>query len=158
MDLSLLPQAIVSGVLAAGLYALVSVGLALAIGVIGIVNFAHGEFFMVGAFLAYQLFVSFVFDPLLSLLFVAPALAVIGAAIYLSSIRYVLNAPELNQLLLPIGVGTILQDNVLLVWGAVPRTFANVPYRSIGYQFAGVSIVMVPLGSFVISLILVGAL
>ncbi|HZW28391.1 MAG TPA: hypothetical protein VFF08_08030, partial [Trueperaceae bacterium] len=59
MDLTLLPQALVSGVLASGLYALVAVGLALAIGVIGIVNFAHGEFFMVGAFLAYQLFVSF---------------------------------------------------------------------------------------------------
>jgi branched-subunit amino acid ABC-type transport system permease component len=54
MDLTLLAQALVSGVLAAGLYALVSVGLALAIGVIGIVNFAHGEFFMIGAFLAYQ--------------------------------------------------------------------------------------------------------
>src|SRR5690606_20516338 len=158
MDLSLLPQAIVSGVLAAGLYALVSVGLALAIGVIGIVDFAHGEFFMVGAFLAYQLFVSFGFDALLSLLFVAPALAVIGAAIYLSSIRYVLKAPELNQMLLTFGIGIILQNLALLVWGGDPRTIANVPYRSIGYQFAGVSIGMVPLGSFVISLILVGAL
>lgn len=158
MDLTLLPQAIVSGVLAAGLYALVSVGLALAIGVIGIVNFAHGEFFMVGAFLAYQLFVSFGFDPLLSLLFVAPALAVIGAAIYLSSIRYVLKAPELNQMLLTFGIGIILQNLALLVWGGDPRTIANVPYRSIGYQFAGVSIGMVPLGSFVISLVLVGAL
>ena len=81
MDLSLLPQALVSGVLASGLYALVAIGLALAIGVIGIVNFAHGEFFMVGAFFAYQLFVSFGFDPLLSILFVAPALFVSEAMI-----------------------------------------------------------------------------
>src|SRR5690606_7324640 len=86
MELSLLPQALVSGVLAAGLYALVSVGLALAIGVIGIVNFAHGEFFMVGAFFAYQLFVSFGFDPLLSILFVAPALFVIGALLFQTTI------------------------------------------------------------------------
>ncbi len=158
MDLSLLPQAIVSGVLAAGLYALVSVGLALAIGVIGIVNFAHGEFFMVGAFLAYQLFVSFGFDPLVSLLFVAPALAVLGAAIYLSSIRYVLKAPELNQMLLTFGVGIILQNAALLIWGGDPRTIADVPYRSVGVQVAGVSIGMVPLGSFLISLVLVVAL
>ncbi|NLG08216.1 MAG: branched-chain amino acid ABC transporter permease [Deinococcales bacterium] len=158
MDLSLLPQALVSGVLASGLYALVSVGLALAIGVIGIVNFAHGEFFMVGAFLAYQLFVSFGFDPLLSLLIVAPALAVIGGVIYLSTIRFVLKAPELNQMLLTFGVGIILQNLALVIWGGDPRSIANVPYRSIGYQLGGVSVGMVPLGSFVISVALVAAL
>ncbi|MBX3144163.1 MAG: branched-chain amino acid ABC transporter permease [Trueperaceae bacterium] len=158
MELSLLPQAIVSGVLAAGLYALVSVGLALAIGVIGIVNFAHGEFFMVGAFFAYQLFVSFGIDPVLSILLVAPALAVVGAIIYLTSIRFVLKAPELNQMLLTFGIGIILQNLALMIWGGDPRSIAGVPYRAIGYQIGGVSIGLVPLGSFVISVLLVGGL
>ena len=155
MDLSLLAQGIVSGVLASGLYALVSVGLALSIGVIGIVNFAHGEFFMVGAFLAYQLYLSFGFDPVLSLLFVAPALFVIGALIYRSTIYYVLKAPELNQMLLTFGIGIILQNLALLVWGGDPRSISNVPYRSIGYQIGGVSVGLVPLASFLISLVLV---
>ena len=155
MDLSLLAQGVVSGVLASGLYALVSVGLALAIGVIGIVNFAHGEFFMVGAFLAYQLYISFGFDPVLSLLFVAPALFVLGALIYRSTIHYVLKAPELNQMLLTFGIGIILQNLALLVWGGDPRSISNVPYRSIGYQIAGVSVGLVPLASFLISLVLV---
>ncbi len=158
MDLTLLAQGIVSGVLASGLYALVAVGLALAIGVIGVVNFAHGEFFMVGAFLAYQLFVSFGFDPLLSLLFVAPALFVIGAVIYLSTIRFVLRAPELNQMLLTFGIGIVLQNLALLIWGGDPRTISNVPYRSVGYQIGGISVGLVPLGSFLISLVLVVAL
>jgi len=158
MDLTLLAQGIVSGVLASGLYALVAVGLALAIGVIGVVNFAHGEFFMVGAFLAYQLFVSFGFDPLLSLLFVAPALFVIGAVIYLSTIRFVLRAPELNQMLLTFGIGIVLQNLALLIWGGDPRTISNVPYRSVGYQMGGISVGLVPLGSFLISLVLVVAL
>lgn len=155
MDLSLLPQALVSGVLAAGLYALVSVGLALAIGVIGIVNFAHGEFFMVGAFLTYQLFVSFGFDPLISLLFVAPIMFIIGAGIYSSTIRFVLKAPELNQMLLTFGIGIILQNLALLIWGGDPRTIGKVPYRSIGWQFGKISVGAVPLGSFIISMILV---
>ena len=155
MDLSLLAQGVVSGVLASGLYALVSVGLALSIGVIGIVNFAHGEFFMVGTFLAYQLYVSFGFDPVLSLLFVAPALFVLGALIYRSTIHYVLKAPELNQMLLTFGIGIILQNLALLVWGGDPRSISNVPYRSIGYQIGGVSVGLVPLASFLISLVLV---
>lgn len=155
MDVSLLAQGIVSGVLASGLYALVSVGLALAIGVIGIVNFAHGEFFMVGAFLAYQLYISFGFDPVLSLFFVAPALFVLGAFIYRSTIHYVLKAPELNQMLLTFGIGIILQNLALLVWGGDPRSISNVPYRSVGYQIGGVSVGLVPLASFLISLVLV---
>ena len=158
MDLSLLPQALVSGVLASGLYALVAIGLALAIGVIGIVNFAHGEFFMVGAFFAYQLFVSFGFDPLLSILFVAPALFVIGAVLFQTTIRFVLKAPELNQMLLTFGIGIILQNLALSIWGGDPRSIGNVPYRAIGLQFGEVSVGLVPLGSFVISVLLVGGL
>ena len=158
MDLTLLPQALVSGVLASGLYALVAVGLALAIGVIGIVNFAHGEFFMIGAFFAYQLFVSFGVDPLLSILFVAPALFVIGAILYLSTIRFVLRAPELNQMLLTFGIGIVLQNLALMIWGGDPRSIGNVPYRAIGLQLGSVSVGLVPLGSFVISVILVGGL
>lgn len=158
MDLTLLAQGLVSGVLAAGLYALVSVGLALAIGVIGVINFAHGEFFMIGAFLAYQLYVSFGFDPLLSLIFVAPALFVIGAVIYQTTIRYVLKAPELNQMLLTFGLSIVLQNLALVIWGGDPRSISDVPYRSVGYQIGGVSIGLVPLGSFLISLVLVLAL
>lgn len=158
MDLALLPQALVSGVLAAGLYALVAVGLALAIGVIGIVNFAHGEFFMVGAFFAYQLFVSFGFDPLLSILFVAPALFTIGALLFQTTIRFVLKAPELNQMLLTFGIGIILQNLALSIWGGDPRSIGAVAYRSVGIQFGNVSVGLVPLGSFVISVLLVGGL
>lgn len=158
MDLTLLAQGLVSGVLSAGVYALVSVGLALAIGVIGVVNFAHGEFLMVGAFLAYQLFVSLGLDPLLSLIFVAPALFVIGAVLYQSTIRYVLEAPELNQMLLTFGLSIVLQNLALLIWGGDPRSISGVPYRAEGLRLAGVSVGVVPLGSFAISLVLVMAL
>jgi branched-chain amino acid transport system permease protein len=155
IDSGLVLQALVSGVLAAGLYALVSVGLALAIGVIGIVNFAHGEFFMVGAFFAYQAFVSFGVDPVWSLLWVAPALGVLGAVIFWGSIRFVLRAPELNQMLLTFGIGIILQNLALLTWGGDPRTIAGIAYRSIGYQWGPVSVGLVPLASFFVSLTLV---
>lgn len=158
MDPSLILQAVISGVLASGLYALVSVGLALAIGVIGIVNFAHGEFFMIGAFLTYQLFVTFGFDPVLSLLFVAPALFLIGAVLYHTTIRHVLTAPELNQMLLTFGIGIILQNLALTIWGGDPVSISGIGYRSIGYRIAGVSVGLVQLVSFGVSLILVIAL
>ncbi|MDZ7705950.1 MAG: branched-chain amino acid ABC transporter permease [Trueperaceae bacterium] len=158
MDISLIVQALVSGVLAAGLYALVSVGLALAIGVIGIVNFAHGEFLMVGAFLTFQLSVSFGLDPALSLLLVAPLLFLLGAVIYRATIQYVLKAPELNQMLLTFGLAIILQNLALLIWGGDPRSIGDVPYRALGFQVAGISFGAVPLASFLVSALLVGGL
>lgn len=158
MDPTLILQAVVSGVLASGLYALVSVGLALAIGVIGIVNFAHGEFFMIGAFLTYQLFVSFGVDPVLSLLFVAPALFLLGAVLYRTTIQHVLAAPELNQMLLTFGIGIVLQNLALMIWGGDPVSIAGIAYRSIGYRVFGISVGLVPLASFVLSVALVGAL
>lgn len=158
LSTTLILQALISGILASGLYALVSVGLALAIGVIGIVNFAHGEFFMVGAFLAYQLFVYFGFDPLVSLLPVALMLFILGIIVYQSSIRFVLKAPELNQMLLTFGVSIILQNLALLIWGGDPRSISQVPYRSFGFQLGDISIGAVPLISFSISVLLVGLL
>jgi len=158
MDPSLVAQAVVSGVLSSGLYALVSVGLALAIGVIGIINFAHGEFFMVGAFLTYALYVTFGIDPVLAVLFVAPALFLIGAVIYRSTIQHVLDAPELNQMLLTFGIGIVLQNLALLIWGGDPRSIAGIAYRSVGFQFAGISVGLVQLVSFAVSLALVGGL
>ncbi|MDZ7708485.1 MAG: branched-chain amino acid ABC transporter permease [Trueperaceae bacterium] len=158
MDPTLILQAVVSGVLASGLYALVSVGLALAIGVIGIVNFAHGEFFMIGAFLTYQLFVSFGVDPVFSLLFVAPALFLLGAVIYRTTIQYVLEAPELNQMLLTFGLGIVLQNLALLIWGGDPVSISGIAYRSIGYRIGGISVGLVSLVSFAVSILLVAGL
>ena len=155
MDLSLLLQAITSGLLSSGLYALVAIGLALAIGVIGIVNFAHGEFFMIGAFLTYQLAVSLGFDPLLSILVVAPLLFLLGAFLYRTTVHYVLGAPELNQMLLTFGLGIILQNLALLVWGGDPRTVPSIPYRSLSFNIGDVTVGAVMLGSFVISMLLV---
>lgn len=158
MDPTLILQAVVSGVLASGLYALVSVGLALAIGVIGIVNFAHGEFFMIGAFLTYQLFVSFGVDPVFSILFVAPALFLLGAVIYRTTIQYVLEAPELNQMLLTFGIGIVLQNLALLIWGGDPVSISGIAYRSIGFRIGGISVGLVSLVSFAISIVLVTGL
>ena len=158
MDLSLIVQAVVSGVLSSGLYALVSVGLALAIGVIGIVNFAHGEFFMVGAFLTYTLFVAFGIDPVVAVLFVAPALFLLGAVLYRTTIQHVLEAPELNQMLLTFGIGIVLQNLALLIWGGDPVSIAGIAYRSVGFKILGVSVGLVQLVSFAVSLALVGGL
>ena len=120
---------LIFGVLRSGLYSLTSVGLALSVGVIGIVNFAHGEFLMLGAFLGYWLFVSYGVDPLAAIPIGAAAIFLLGGAVYQLSIRRVLRAPELNQMLLTFGLSIFLQNLAIILWTGDPRV-ATVSYKA----------------------------
>jgi len=116
-------------VLRSGLYSLAAVGLALSVGVIGIVNFAHGEFLMLGAYLGYWLYVSYGIDPLAAIPLGAAAVFALGAAVYRSAIQRVLRAPELNQMLLTFGVSIFLQNLAIILWSGDPRV-ASVSYKA----------------------------
>ncbi|MDQ7828764.1 MAG: branched-chain amino acid ABC transporter permease [Armatimonadota bacterium] len=120
---------LIFGTLRSGLYALAAVGLALSVGVIGIVNFAHGEFLMLGAYLGYWLFASYGVDPLAAIPLGAAGLFVLGGALYRTAIRRVLRAPELNQMLLTFGIAIFLQNLAVILWSGDPRT-AAIPYKA----------------------------
>jgi branched-chain amino acid transport system permease protein len=115
------PSVLVFGIQRAGLYAAIALPMALVLGIVGIVNLAHGEFMMIGAYLAYWLAVRTGLDPLLALLPVAAALFLIGMLSYRLTIRQVLSSPELNQLILTFGVAMILSQGVNLIATSQPR-------------------------------------
>lgn len=155
--MELLLQTIINGVLAAGIYALVASGLALAVGVVGIINFAHGEFLMVGAFASYVLFIALGLDPVVSLAFGALALYLVGAATFHGLIRPVLAAPELNQMLLTFGIAVILQNVALLVFGGDTRVIYP-PYQGTPIAIGPLSFGVVPLVAFALSAALLALL
>ncbi|ACO46434.1 branched-chain amino acid ABC transporter permease [Deinococcus deserti] len=132
-------QTLLNGLLQSGIYALVASGLALAVGVVGIVNFAHGEFLMIGAFLAWAASAVLGVDPLLSLPLVALSVFAIGALTYRVSIRHVLLAPELNQMLLTFGLGILLQNLALMLLGGNTRTVST-PYQAASLNFGELSV------------------
>lgn len=154
MDWATFLQVIVNGVLKSGLYALTSIGLALSIGVIGIVNFAHGEFLMLGAYLGYWLFTLAGIDPLVSLLLGGLLLFAVGALLYRASIRRVLTAPELNQMLLTFGISIFLQNLALILWQGQTRVI-NPFYRDITIRLGPVSLGVGRFLTFVIAVLLI---
>ena len=79
MNLTVLWNLLVTGILRGGLYALMAGGLALLFGVMNICNFAHGELFVVGAYVAYFAYVTFGLPPLLAILIAAGASFLVGA-------------------------------------------------------------------------------
>jgi len=150
-------QTLLNGLLQSGIYALVASGLALAVGVVGIVNFAHGEFLMIGAFLSWGLLTYLGIDPLVALPIAAVAMFAAGAFTYRVTIRHVLLAPELNQMLLTFGISILLQNLALLVFGGNTRTVSTA-YQAVRVPVGDLSIGLPKLIAFALAAGLLGGL
>lgn len=155
--MTLFLQTLLNGLLQSGLYALVASGLALAVGVVGIVNFAHGEFVMIGAFVSWGLLTFLGLDPLLALPLAALATFLAGALTYRLTIRHVLFAPELNQMLLTFGLSILLQNLALLLFGANTRV-VSVGYQGVGVALGDLTVGLPKLLAFGLAAILLAAL
>ncbi len=134
----LFSQALINGILVSGIYALAASGLALAFGVVKFLNLAHGDFLMLAAYFGVIVFGAFGLDPLVMTPVVFVLFFILGALFYKVLVKPVLNAGELNQLLLTFGLSIFLQNLALLIFGGTIRTI-SVPYRSHTISFAGVN-------------------
>jgi len=123
------PHVLVEGIQRACLYAVVALPMALILGIVGIINLAHGDFMMLGAYFAYFLNVYTGIDPLLAIFPALAAFFFIGVLSYRAILRYVLGAPELNQLLLTFGLAMILEQLANLLWTSRPMKLP-LPYVS----------------------------
>ncbi len=119
MDFSGFLVQLLNGLSSASSLFLVAVGLSLIFGVTRIVNFAHGSFYMVGAYVAYTL-VSVWSGALgfwVSLLLAALVVAVLGALTEILLLRRIYKAPELFQLLATFALVLVIKDASLWIWG-----------------------------------------
>jgi branched-chain amino acid transport system permease protein len=150
-------QTVASGVLTGGVYAMVGIGLSLIFGVMRIVNFAHGEFMAVGMYLAFALFRTFHLDPYLSLLCVAPAGLLLGAVVERLLLSPIRNTAEHAPILMTVGVGLILSNTLLLVFGAHPETIYT-SYSTRTVQVFSITFSVPLLVSFGLTVLVVAAL
>ena len=123
-------QLAVSTVLLAGIYALIAVGLTLIFGVMRVVNFAHGEFLMLGMYLAFWAFALLAIDPYLVLLAALPLFFVMGWLSYRLIIRPVVHASHNVQIFTTVGVAIVLQNVALVLWTGDFR-FVRTDYYSV---------------------------
>jgi len=124
-------QTLISGLLLGGLYALIGIGMTLIMGVMKIINLAHGELMMVAMYMAYWLFVLFHIDPYISVFIVAPVMFFFGMAIQRFLINPVLRVESIlpeNQVILTVGIGMVLANLATL--------FFTSDYRSTPVKYA----------------------
>jgi branched-chain amino acid transport system permease protein len=125
VNLDLILQAIVTGVLLGGVYCLICVGLTLTFGVMGIINFAHGEFLMIAMYGAYFFSQFFHTEAYTSVVVDLPGLFILGVAVFHFLIRPILGVEPLNQMLLLVGLSLVLQNGALALFSADTRSIQS---------------------------------
>jgi branched-chain amino acid transport system permease protein len=119
---SLALQILVDSLLLGGVYTLMAIGLSLAFGVTRIINFAHGDIVMYGAYAAFFAFVGLNVDPLVSLLMVAVLGAIGGYLLFKLTLNRILDSAGINQVLLTFGIGLVLQNVAVILWTGDERS------------------------------------
>jgi branched-chain amino acid transport system permease protein len=136
VDVGILLQILFWGIYAGCIYILLATGLNLIFGVMKVVNFAHGEFLMVGAYITATVFFLTGINPYLIILLSMLVLVGIGAVVERLCFRPIMGTSKLNEIFLSIGLIYIFQNATAMIWGD--------EWQSIKSPYEGIT---VPLGS-----------
>ncbi len=127
MNFSYWMELIMSGVVTGACYALIGAGLSLIWGTLKMVNLAHGEFYMLGAYILWVSLTVGNMPLLIAIPIAAVSVVVIAALLHMATIRPLLRKPgwDMSPWILTLGIQILLQNIALQVWGEL---YQNVPY------------------------------
>ncbi len=148
-------QTFVNGLVAGCIYALIALGYTMVYGILKLLNFAHGDVYMIGAYIGYlvlQLFggahgLTIPVVVLLVFMFAAASVGCgyLGVAMERFAYRPLRNAPRIAPLITALGISFVLENTILLLFGGFPRSYstnAYIPF-STGLDIGGVRIDLV---------------
>jgi len=160
----ILLQQIFNGLVQGSVYALVALGYTMVYGILGLINFAHGEVVMVGAMVALtslQTLLASAVAPILAVLFslfvAIVACMALGYAIERVAYRPLRNAPRLAPLITAIGVSIVLQTLAMMLWGREYHAFP-LPFTNSLHAMGGAIITDVQLGIVIVALLMMSGL
>ncbi len=133
-DITVIAQLLSDGIIRGSMYGLMGMGMALIFGIMGLINFAHGELFMIGAYIMYYVAVVLGFPAWIGIIFAAAVLFLVGVGLergLVSPLRRRLGKNWLNDgYVLTIGLLIVMQNLALIVFGAREKGIATlVPGR-----------------------------
>jgi branched-chain amino acid transport system permease protein len=155
--LEIVAQAVINGLLIGGIYALVSIGVTLIFGVVKIVNFAQGEFVMIGMYISFFLATQFGIDPVVSLIVSMPVLFLIGVLVQHFLIRRVLGLNDMPQIFLTFALSLLILNVSLMLFTANYRT-VHTWYSDAAFHFGPFYVPVAKLIAFVLAMVFSGVL
>ena len=146
--MSLVIAQIINGLQSGSIYALVALGYSMVYGIILLLNFAHGDIIMVGAYMTYYAITSFHLHPLLSVLLAVLASTLLGVVIEKVAYTPLRSAPRLSLLITAIGVSFLLENGAQLLFGADTKSMdtmvtGNLTLGSVNISYAALLTIVV---------------
>ena len=157
MDLTLVGQGLLNGILFGGVYSLMAVGLSLIFGVMRVVNFAHGDMMVWGMYVALVLAERAGIDPYLSFVICAALIFLLGALVQRTLVQQIVEAPHAMQILLMLGVALVLENVALVIFGPDPQRVQS-PLTMATLWFGPFFVDMARLATFGVAILLTALL
>ena len=151
--MSIVPQLITNGIIAGGIYALVALGYTMVYGTLKFINFAHGEIFMIGAYIAWLFNMLFGVNMIIAFLISIISCSILGFLIEKIAYKPLRNSPRLVPLITAIGVSIFLQSLALIFFGADIKTFRSGTIER-GINVFGATITKLQIAIIITSLIM----
>ena len=139
IDATTLILTLVWGVAIGCIYILLATGLNLIFGVMKLVNFAHGELLMVGAYVCFSISTAFGVNAYIALFLSMGIVALIGVAVERLAFRRVLGADKLNEIFVSLGLILIFDNVAVLIWGEKIKQITS-PFEKMSLQLGEVAI------------------
>lgn len=155
MTLSAFMQNVANAVSLGSLYALLAIGYTMVYGILRLINFAHGEIFMLGAYFAFYAISVFLMPWYIAFPIAILVTAIFGVLLERVAYKPLRNAPRIAIMMSAIGASYLIQNVGILVFGGVPKSFPHIPLFNEVREIGGVSIAGV---SFVIPVVTLIAL
>ena len=152
--MSNLIELLLNGLLLGSLYAMFALGLSLSLGVMKMINLAHGDFIVLGAYLSAAVMGWTGFSALTSLALVLPLMFCVGWLLQTTLLNRVVGAHELSPLLVTFGLSVLVQNLLLEVFSADTRSLPSGDLTLQGVDIAGISVGVFPLLIALVSLLM----
>lgn len=158
MDLTMLLQNLSNGVSLGALYALIAIGYTLVYGILRLINFAHGDIVMMGAYFAFYGTAVFFLPWWLAFLLAIVVTTLVGMSTERIAYRPLRDAPRISALISAIGVSLLLENLAVVMFGGRPKAFTRPPLFGTEFTIGGVRMVSLTLFIIAVSLILLVAI
>lgn len=149
---------LINGLQVGAIYALIALGYTMVYGIVRLINFAHGDVMMVGAYVAFFCLDAFALPLWLTVILAMLFCALLGVVIERFAYKPLRNSPRISALITAIGISLLLQNVVLLVFSQNPRRFPSVLENAPIIGIGELKVSAITLGSILLAVLLMLAL
>ncbi|MDO5538762.1 MAG: branched-chain amino acid ABC transporter permease [Eubacteriales bacterium] len=146
-------QHLLTGISLGGAYALIAIGYTMVYGILRLINFAHGDIFMISGY--FMIFAMASFPWYIAIPIVLIGTVILGVVIEKVAYRPLRSAPRMSIMISAIGVSYLLQNLATYLFTAIPKAYPEIPFLKKIFSFGGISASLVTLVTPILTIVLV---